>query len=458
MMSTLRVSANRRYLAYADGRPFFYLADTAWELFHRCDRAQADLYLANRAAKGFTVIQAVALAELNGLTEPNAYGHLPLIDRDPTRPNEAYFEHVDYVVARAAALGLVLGMLPTWGKYVTDVWQEGQVIFEAESARWFGEWLGRRYRQAPLIWILGGDRPADGRLHVYRAMAEGLRAGDDGAHLIGYHPQGQRSSSLWAHSEPWLDINMCQSGHLRRSNENWALIAHDYALQPPKPCLDAEPGYEEAPVNFNPGNGLLNDHDVRKAAYWATFSGAAGHTYGCNNIWQMYTPERRPVLHPTKPWQASLDLPGALDMRHLKALLLSRPYFSRVPDQSLVRSNRLDPPGKLSPCGADDYVAVARDGTPGARDATYLLAYFPLLRGIDLDTSAIAGQRLRAWWYDPREGLATPLGEMPNSGHWETPRLSAGPDWVLVVDDAACGYPPPGQERWADLDAPRGAA
>ena len=44
--------------ARAEGTGFFYLADTAWELFHRLDRAEAELYLKDRAAKRFTVIQA----------------------------------------------------------------------------------------------------------------------------------------------------------------------------------------------------------------------------------------------------------------------------------------------------------------------------------------------------------------------------------------------------------------
>jgi len=52
----LRVSSNGHFLEYADGCPFFYLGDTAWELFHRLNREEADLYLENRARKGFTVI------------------------------------------------------------------------------------------------------------------------------------------------------------------------------------------------------------------------------------------------------------------------------------------------------------------------------------------------------------------------------------------------------------------
>src|SRR3954452_7231976 len=91
----LKVSENRRFLVKEDGSPFFYLGDTAWELFHRLDREEAERYLKDRAAKGFTVIQAVVLAELDGLHSPNPYGHTPLEGDDPARPVEDYFKHVD---------------------------------------------------------------------------------------------------------------------------------------------------------------------------------------------------------------------------------------------------------------------------------------------------------------------------------------------------------------------------
>jgi hypothetical protein len=91
-LQRLRVSENRRYLVKEDGSPFFYLGDTAWELFHRLTREEAATYLEDRANKGFTVIQAVALAEYGGLTEPNRYGHLPLTENDPARPQNDYFQ------------------------------------------------------------------------------------------------------------------------------------------------------------------------------------------------------------------------------------------------------------------------------------------------------------------------------------------------------------------------------
>jgi len=115
----LKVSENRRFLVTEAGQPFFYLGDTAWELFHRLNREEAERYLRNRAAKGFNVVQAVALAEFEGLTAQNAYGHLPLKDNDPLQPNEAYFKHVDWIVAKANSVGIYVGLLPTWGGHAT---------------------------------------------------------------------------------------------------------------------------------------------------------------------------------------------------------------------------------------------------------------------------------------------------------------------------------------------------
>ncbi len=132
----LRVSKNGRFLEHRDGTPFLYLGDTAWELFHRLTREEAERYLELRRAQGFTVIQAVVLAEFDGLTVPNAYGALPLQKNDPRQPNEAYFAHVDWIVKKAAEKGLFVGMLPTWGdKVVTETWGKGPVVFTADAPR-----------------------------------------------------------------------------------------------------------------------------------------------------------------------------------------------------------------------------------------------------------------------------------------------------------------------------------
>jgi hypothetical protein len=135
-VAQLKVSSNKRFLVTADNKPFFWLGDTAWELFHRLKREEADRYLKNRADKGFTVIQAVALAELDGLNDPNPYGERPLENNDPTKPREAYFQHVDYIINKAGELGLYIGFLPTWGdKLYTDRWGKGPEIFYPPKMR-----------------------------------------------------------------------------------------------------------------------------------------------------------------------------------------------------------------------------------------------------------------------------------------------------------------------------------
>ena len=229
---TLKVSENRRFLVDSDGKPFFYLGDTAWELFHRLTREEADHYLRNRAEKGFTVIQAVALAEFDGVTAPNAYGHLPLVDNDPRRPavqdgpENDYWDHVDYVVDRAEALGLFVGLLPTWRDKWNKKWGTGPELFTPETAETYGRWIGSRYAAKPIIWILGGDRPVENDQHreVIRSLARGIQAGDGGRGLITFHPTGGQSSSAAFHDDPWLAFNMRQNGHVAEFTGRYDLL------------------------------------------------------------------------------------------------------------------------------------------------------------------------------------------------------------------------------------------
>lgn len=434
-MRRLKISDNRRFITYDDGKPFFYLADTAWELFHRLDRAQAQRYLEDRAKKGFTVIQAVALAELDGLRDPNPYGHVPLQDRDPTKPIEAYWQHVDWIVNAAASLGLHIGLLPTWG----DKWNgdgAGSEIFTPDKAFAYGRWIGKRYGDKPVIWITGGDRTPKTSVHheIIDHMARGLREGDGGRNLISFHPRGQDASSNYFHESQWLDFNMWQTGHIRNRN-NYDSIAGDYAKTPIKPTIDAEPGYEDHPSSFDLQNGYLDDYDCRKAIYWAAFAGACGHTYGCHPIWQFWDSQRAPKSFCRREWEDAMHLPGAGQMQWCRALLESRPFVSRVPDQSLIVSENR---------GGSRHVRATRDA-----DGSYALIYCPYYGDeVTIDLSKLSGSKLIAHWCDPRNGTSTLIGPFDRSVGRQTftPPLG-GPDWVLVIDDAARDFGRPGTTR-----------
>ena len=448
----LRVSDNHRFLVTADGKPFFWLGDTTWELFHRLNREQAERLLDNRAKNGFTVVQAVAIAELDGHTDPNPYGHLPLMDLDPARPavkdgpGNDYWDHVDFIVQAANRRGIYVGFLPTWGRYWHDNVKDGKPLFTPANAEVYGEWLGQRYQDAGLIWILGGDRGVenDTQKEILRAMARGLRKGDGGAHLMTLHPPGGNGSSTWFHNDDWLDFNMRQNGHVAEFTGRYDQTKADYDRTPVKPVLDGEPIYEDHPVSFDAKKlGHSTAADVRRPIYWDLFTGAFGHTYGHHSVWQMWSPNKGPVNNPLMPWSEAIHQPGAAQMQHAKNLMLSRPFLTRVPDDSVIVTDRV----ATSVPGAGRYRYVAtRD-----QDGSYAMVYVPVGRKFKVRMDKITGPAVKAWWFNPRDGKATAIGEFENKGEREftPPDLGEQLDWVLVLDDAAKKYRPPGAEAIA---------
>ena len=441
----LSVSHDGRYLVEESGEPFFYLGDTAWELFHRLNREEADHYLEDRAAKGFTVIQAVALSPIEGVLEPNAYGHVPLQYEDPSRPavmegpDNDYWDHVDYVVRRANELGMRIGLLPTWGRYWHHNWLGHTSIFTPDTAENFAEWVARRYRDAGVIWILGGDRPVETEAHreIIRRMAVGIRRGDGGRHLITFHPNKSTRSAQFFHDEPWLDFNMLQNGHGIAFNGLYSRTIEDYQRVPAKPIIDGEPVYEDHPIGFNGDeHGYSTAADVRRAMYWNLFSGAFGHTYGHHSVWQMWEPGRKPINGPILSWRKALQQPGAGQMRHGRTLMESRPVEGRIPDNGVIVGSAF--PGCVPGAGLSQMLALRHI------DGSYAMVYTPVSRPFSVNMDVIQSTEVFAWWYDPRTGEALPVGKFSNEGTREfEPPGAPGErlDWILVLDDISKGYP-----------------
>ena len=339
-MKRLAVSPDGRRLITADGERIYLIGDTAWELFHRLDDRETDLYLATRAEQGFNLIQAVALPELEGLRVPDRQGMLPLTDWDPTRPNPRYFDRLARIIAAAAERGLYLGLLPTWGDKFNRLWGAGPEIFNPDNAFIYGRFLGERLGGFDnLIWILGGDRPLTQPRHhaVIDGLARGLRAGDGGKCLITYHPWGKTSSSAFVGDREWIDFHMLQSGHSDPRPPSYELIRADYLRHPPKPVMDGEPCYEDHPIDFDPNRGYYDGVDTRLAAWRNLLSGACGHTYGHHAVWQM---NRTPTPYCPNDWQGALHRPGAECIRHYRRFLEDNDLTSLRPVYDPVADNR----------------------------------------------------------------------------------------------------------------------
>ncbi|MGI5869351.1 MAG: DUF4038 domain-containing protein [Kiritimatiellia bacterium] len=428
-MKTSRLVVDGTLLRREGGAPFFWLADTAWELFHRYAPADADRYLETRAAQGFTVIQAVLLAEEDGLRVPDRLGNVPFADLDTLTPNEAYWQNVDRVVRKANDLGLVMALLPTWGDKVTLLWGVGPVIFTPENAREYGRWVAERYADGDVVWVVGGDRPvlSEDDAAVWRAMAEGIRSSIGDSKLISFHPVGGESSATYVHDEPWLDFNMLQSGHCGRDNPNWTLIRRDLAILPTKPVLDGEPNYEDHPV-MGSHDGMyvrtgeyFGPLDIRKSFYRSVLSGACGHTYGCHSVWQGWDPALyEPINAPVHPCMESLELDGASQLKYGRAL--GEWLFARggvVANDGLLANLRMEPNRQMVACSFADGIAV----------------YTPVRQLIRLRKHALGCDlaRLKAMWFDPRTGNSTPASPQKDGPTYAEYAPEDSGDWVLLL-------------------------
>ena len=61
----------------------------------------------------------------------------------------------------------------------------------------------------------------------------------------------------------------------------------------------------------------------------------------------------------------------------------------------------------------------------------------------------LSGTELTAFWFDPRVGNAIRMGKFSNTGtqKFEPFSCGRGNDWLLVLEDAAQKFPPPGAAK-----------
>ncbi len=423
----LSVAADGSHLAYTGtDSAFFYLGDTAWELLHRADLQETRTYLKDRADKGFNAIQTVILAELDGLTTPDAQGNLPLNKLDPTDWNPPYFAHIDSVAELADSLGIFLALLPTWGDKFNQKWGAGPEIFTPENAATYGRMLGERYGNHNVIWILGGDRNPENEedLAIVRAMAGGLRQTVGKQQLITYHPQGDSKSSDFFAGEAWIDFHFFQSGHGRIANKaNYDFPREVNRADPGKPVINGEPAYEDHPINWRPVNGWFDDFDSRQAAWWSTLSGSAGHTFGNHNIWQLWQAGREPVSSARTPWKTALHFPGAAQIGYLGDFMQSLPFYTLTVDDAYL-SNAPNSSGR------ETIVAHNSEGS-------LVVAYTPYGDPLTVETSKVP-EHADYHWFNPRTGDRIPFApEISGSTTIFDPPFAParGNDWVLLIQE-----------------------
>jgi len=432
----LRVAANGRYVEHADGTPMLWIADTGWALFYKLRREDIVAYLDARSRQGFNVIQAVAYWYPHGEDGPgptnaaNQYGHAPfeggadepdtsrpkVVDGgSPDEPND-YWDHADFIVRETRRRGLYLAMLPCWGRAYINPQMSGsaRVVFDAEQARTYGRFLGRRYGNEPhLVWVLGGDANATAgapgeQFHVYRAMAEGIGQGVTGRQLhwnqrdegwddvlMTYHPDGAPAynSSNWFHGDAWLDFNGIETW--KSIDKVYETVVRDYARQDPtKPTMLLEGAYEQGKYP-SPGD-RISAHKARQQAYHTFFAGGVGHTYGGFPVWDFTRDPKNDVYQHT--WRDAMTFPGAPQVATiLRRLLDENQWWKLSPHPAAITG---DP-------GRGQSQVVAMRSASGDR----ILIYLPTSRPVKVKLDLTGSAKVTARWFDPRDGRQTPAGE-----------------------------------------------
>ncbi len=424
----LRVNDQHRYLCCGD-EPFFYLADTAWLLCQQTNEDEALMYLRNRAEKGFTVIQSVLIHELPGMRQSS----LAANERDASKAD--YWLYVDRVIKLAEECGLYMALLPAWGSVVQSN------ILTLDNVDHYITFLAQRYGSAPsVMWLLGGDIRGDKYRALYCREGELLKQLCPGQ-LVGYHPFGRTSSSLWFHEEPWLDFNMFQSGHRRYDQislgawddnrldretyfgeDNWRYVERDLAAYPPKPTVDGEPSYELILQGLhNLSEPYWREWDVRRYAYWSVFAGAMGHTYGDNSIQQMYDNPLVPGSFGVRyVWSDAIHHVGSEQMGILRRLMESVDYQRGRPAQELLLGECKPEYGRVSVFAGDDF----------------LFAYDYLGAAFAVDLTPWRAMTLDAYWMNPVSGCMSYFADLTGMDRVEVKpvaRFTQDNDWVLVI-------------------------
>lgn len=448
----LMISDNHRYLQFENGKPFFWLGDTGWLLPERLNRDEAQYYLKKCRQAGYNMVQ---IQVLNGVPSFNIYGQesnpagWDMTKADPEGVY-SYWDHLDYIIDLAERNGIYIGMVPIWGSQV----QSGN-INEAQ-AKVYGKFLADRYKDKKnIIWIMGGDIKGDIHPEIWNALAITIKSIDHN-HLMTYHPRGRYTSAKWWSKASWLDFHMFQSGHRKygqrmgnvdypipdsTEEDNWMYVDSTWAYKPMKPVLDDEPSYEDIPKGLHdPEEERWQDYDVRRYAYWSVFAGSCGHTYGHNAIMQMLKPGYSTGYGKDgeeKSWYKALNDPGYNQMKYLKDLMLTFPYFERIPDQSII---------------------VGKNGTKynrllATRGNDYLLVYNYKTVPMNLDLRKISGKKKNVWWMDAATGSLEYIGIFDNKVIAFNPRnVQNGKitDGVFIAVDSNKNYLAKDQSRILD--------
>jgi hypothetical protein len=428
---SLRMTADHRRLEFSDGTPFFWLGDTWWMgLCARLSWPGGFQRLAyDRLAKGFSVVQIVAglYPDMPGFDPRGANEAGFPWEADYARINPGYFDMADQRLAWLVNAGLLPCVVGSWGYYLP--------LMGIKKIKQHWRNLVARWSAYPVVWCLAGEaampyylsehKQADEQSQIegWTELAHYLRQIDPYHHLVTIHPTQVGRDQLL--DDSLIDLNMLQTGHdgYRSVPNTVEKVSHQYLRTPVMPVLVGEANYE----------GIMHtcEAEVQRLTFWAAWlSGACGHTYGANGLWQVNIPGQPYGASPWggswggPDWESACQQPGSAQLGLAKKLLERYSWWRFEPHQEWVEPS-------ASPANIDLPFAA---GISGEVRVIYL--YWPTFSPQHQVVGLEAGLRYRAFFWDPRNGVEHDLGGItPDAtGRWTIPIQPELKDWIVVLE------------------------
>ena len=360
--------------------------------------------------------------------------------------NPYYFDLADLKIDCLVQSGLIPCIFGCWGHYMQ--W------LGLAKIRKHWRYIIARWGAYPVIWCMAGearqphyslDDDSPKRLEIiseqqkkWTEIATYVRSNDPFKRLITIHPcpgDGSWASKDVLKDSKLFDIDMLQTDHFGKNILELSLkkLQESLETKPTKPVINSEVCYE--------GIAGTNWQETQRFLFWShILSGAAGHTYGAEGVWNF----KKEMRYENKAnfsdthWVEAMSFLGSYQIGLGKKFLENFEWnkFESHPEWVIPHWTETDI--FLPYCV----------GIPESTRIIYIPAvYFHLWDSFKLkEIKIIKIERninYQAYYFNPRTGITSEIMDvMPNkSGEWVLPisfqSLSPAPtveDWLLVLE------------------------
>jgi hypothetical protein len=411
----VQVARDHHHLEHADGRPFFWMADTTWNGMQAAEPADWELYALVRAARGFTVIQC-AVSPGEDAKGQTAIGGFP----DCIAINPGFFQQLDAkldLLTQAGLLGAVAPLVELEPRQRAAALSDDQTALLVRYcvARWGAE---------PVVWLLPFDGSIPRLVDRWKRIGHAVFEEGQRAPVMVYPGAGIEALEAFR-NQNWVDLlggqpitdftdSALQGAFAGPFFKEWS----NTPSRPIIPFLPCENGLRPR------SRQRFSAEQVRKAAYWSLLlSPPAGLSYAGQGVveWDRSLPKQKPIVRGGNLplWQRAIYMPAAKQMAQMAGFLGGIDFWRLRPDAKAL-------PAQAGSASPRKFIAAAATET---KDLT--LVYDPEERSLPLSPEGLPQTPVAAW-FDPRSGASTPVS-LTATGKTSQLKTPQAGDWVLIL-------------------------